>query len=94
MKNKVKRFKTDFLFTVPSFINAIGSIFSLYGFYYDYNTSEDGTEADNRAISSDWNMIGQDLNDSIMFFRTENELEKEGVKKIGERRQLDLELDV
>lgn len=91
--NKIKRFRTDFLFTLPSILSSIGSFFSFSSMYYEYNRSKTGAEADYKALSSDWNMIGQDLNDSIIFSQADNELKKIGKEKNREERQLQFELD-
>jgi hypothetical protein len=52
---------TDFLTPASSFLTGAGSVFALAGSYYSYNRSSTPQEADERAIRSDWAMIGQDI---------------------------------
>lgn len=56
-----KKFRTDFLFVTPTFLTGAGSVLNLAGNYYEFNTSESGYEADCMAIKSDFDMIGQDI---------------------------------
>ena len=56
-----KRYKTDFLFSSPSFWNGVGSVFNIRGNYYLFNYSPSGKEADLRALESDWGMVKQDF---------------------------------
>ena len=55
---------TDFLTPTSTFSVGAGSIFSLAGNYFEYNTSSSPIEADERAIRSDWEMTGQDIQDA------------------------------
>ena len=52
---------TDFLTPSSSFAIGAGSAFNLAGSYFDYNQSITPAEADARALSSDWSMIGRDI---------------------------------
>ncbi|MDX1950615.1 MAG: hypothetical protein SFY81_00435 [Verrucomicrobiota bacterium] len=56
------RFKTDFLCTSSSFLAGFGSVISLDGDLYHYNTSENPDEI---AVSQDWLMVGQDIEDAL-----------------------------
>ena len=65
-KKKLYRFrkmktkgKTNFLFSKPSFWVGMGSIFSVGGNYFDYVPFD--AQADAKAISSDWDIVGQDI---------------------------------
>jgi hypothetical protein len=60
MKNH-KEYDTDFLLPVANFLTGMGSIFNFAGNYYSFNTSKTGSEADRKAISSDWRMVGKDF---------------------------------
>ncbi len=42
-----------------------GSIFNVAGSYYLYDTSESEDAADQRAIGSDWAIVGQDIRDAL-----------------------------
>ncbi len=58
------RSKTDFLFATPSFIGGAATILSIAGFSHEYNKSASEECADARALSSDWNIVGHDINDA------------------------------
>lgn len=68
------KIKTGFLYSDPSFLSGLSRTLDLYGLYDAYNISESGTEADIRAIASDWMIVGQDLWDAID--RTEHQTEE------------------
>lgn len=55
---KQKRFTTGFLFSTPSFLSGAGTVMNISGNYYDFNSSETGSEADKKAIENDFRMIG------------------------------------
>lgn len=52
---------TDFLTARSSALTGMGTLLSLAGSYYLYNISKTPAEADQRAIASDWAMVGQDF---------------------------------
>ena len=58
---------TDFLFVKPSSIKGAGSVIDFFG-EIPYNSSESEKEADERAIYSDWSMIGQDISGAIVSY--------------------------
>lgn len=61
--NKIKRnYRTDYLFPKEDFITGFGSIFNIVGNYYTYNYSKN---PDNKAIESDWGVVGQDIEIAI-----------------------------
>lgn len=60
-----KKVYTDFLIPRMSFLIGMGSVFNIAGSYYKYNTSEAAKEADEKAISKDWQMIEQDFQDIL-----------------------------
>lgn len=57
----VKKFKTNQLFPRTGFIKGMGSVLNISGKYFEFNYSKSATEADAKAIASDWGMVGQDL---------------------------------
>jgi hypothetical protein len=63
------RAETDFLCESTSFLTGFGSVLNLKGDLYDYNNSTDNPDA--MAIGNDWQMIGQDISDSIAKAKTE-----------------------
>lgn len=67
--NKVKRYRTDFLFSLPSFLVGAGSVLNIAGNYFDFSSSD--KDADTKAILSDWGVVGQDIQQAL------EELEKE-----------------
>jgi len=62
---KQKRYTTGFLFSTPSFLSGAGTVINLAGNYYEFNSSDSGFEADEKAIENDFRMIGQDICDVI-----------------------------
>ncbi|MDN4164741.1 hypothetical protein QWY31_04465 [Cytophagales bacterium LB-30] len=58
---KNRRYRTDFLFPTPSFLLGAGSVFNVAGKYFEFNTSSSSSEADLKAIMSDWGIVGQDI---------------------------------
>ncbi|HVM92514.1 MAG TPA: hypothetical protein VMT67_06860 [Terriglobales bacterium] len=56
--NKVK---SGFLFANPSFLSGAARALDLYGTFDAYNGSSTEREADYKALSSDWHMVGQDI---------------------------------
>jgi hypothetical protein len=57
----MKSYKYVYVFGKNNFIIGAGSVFNLFGNFFDYNISETEQEADTRAIANDWKLIGQDL---------------------------------
>jgi hypothetical protein len=68
MSNKVQ---SDFLFAEPSFLSGTARLLDLWGKYDQYNQSRTPLEADARAIAADWIITGQDLQDAIDDFNSE-----------------------
>jgi hypothetical protein len=44
-----------------SWLTGAGTVINLFGRFYSYNTSATEEEADARAISSDWSVVGDDI---------------------------------
>ena len=65
MANKPRKYKTTFLFRRTSFLIGCGSVFNVSGNYFVFNYSKSGLQADAKAIENDWDVIGQDLKDTI-----------------------------
>lgn len=59
------KYSSDFLVASPSLLSGAGRLFDFYGQFDEYNTSRNGTEADNKATASDWGMVGDDLRSAI-----------------------------
>ncbi|EPM1459855.1 hypothetical protein RG089_003050 [Elizabethkingia anophelis] len=62
-KNRIKnlRNRTTFLLPRKNILIGMGSIFNLQGKYFEYSTSRSATEANRRALDSDWKMVGEDI---------------------------------
>ena len=67
--NEFCNFRTDFLFSKPSFLVGAGCIFNIAGNYFDYNISRTGLQADLKALKSDWSVVGQDIGDAQKKFK-------------------------
>ena len=52
---------TCFLFADPSFLSGLASVLDIGGGLAIYNTSENGAQADERAIASDWAVVGSHI---------------------------------
>jgi len=70
-----KQARSDFLFPQNSFLIGMGSALNLGGNYFYYNTSRTTHGADARALSSDWEVVGKLIMDSIHQFKANNHLE-------------------
>ena len=70
--NKKNMYQTDFL-TANSFVIGMGSVFNLAGNYFEYNYSRTPEEADEIAIASDWQIIGEDIKQAISGYEKENQ---------------------
>ncbi len=46
----------------------MGSILNLAGNYFEYNYSKSDNEADLKALTSDWNNVGEDIKKSKINF--------------------------
>lgn len=53
--------KTDFLLPRNNFLIGLGSILNIAGSYFEYNTSSSESEADSKALASDWLNVGNDF---------------------------------
>ena len=71
---KQKRYTTGFLFSTPSFLSGAGTVMNLSGNFYDFNASETGFEADQKALENDFRMVGQDICDAIEIVKTKKKL--------------------
>lgn len=71
---KQKRYITGFLFSTPSFLSGAGTVINLAGNFYEFNSSDSGFEADEKAIENDFRMIGQDICDVIEKIKEDKKL--------------------
>ncbi len=69
-----RRYRSDFLFTRPSFIVGAGSVLNIAGRYYPFNYSESAWEADLKAIESDWGIAGEDIQRAYLAINEDQKL--------------------
>lgn len=69
---KKANYRTDFLLQKTNFWVGLGSVLNIAGSYFKYNYSQSATEADNKAIYSDWMNVGDDFKVSKKQFEKEN----------------------
>ena len=60
MTNK-KSYTRDYIFVTPSFLMGMGNVLNIAGNYFPLDQVSSPSEADRRAIESDWGMVGCDL---------------------------------
>lgn len=56
---------TEYLFARPSFLSGAARVLDLGGTFDEYNTSRTGDDADARALSNDWIVVGEAMRDAI-----------------------------
>lgn len=69
------RYSTDYLLPMNNFWVGMGSILNLAGNYFEYNYSKSDNEADLKALTSDWENVGEDIRKSKRSFESENKYE-------------------
>lgn len=72
MKKRNIRFKTDYLLPKNNFWVGMGSILNLADSYFEYNYSKSESEADLKALTSDWDNVGEDIRNSNRNFEKKN----------------------
>ncbi|WP_299429564.1 hypothetical protein [uncultured Maribacter sp.] len=75
MKKRKIKYKTDYLLPKNNFLVGMGSILNLAGSYFEYNYSKSDGDADLKALTSDWENIGEDIRKSKSNFEKENKQE-------------------
>lgn len=65
----MNRLQTDFLVPRMTFWTGAGSIFALFGGFYEYNRSQTEKEADARALYSDWSNVGAVIRTAMRKFQ-------------------------
>ncbi|GET45254.1 hypothetical protein [Capnocytophaga felis] len=53
--------KTTFLLPKKNFWIGVGSVLNIFGVYFTYNYSKTTEQADKKAITCDWTMVGNDF---------------------------------
>lgn len=72
MEEAKVKYESDFLFSKCNFWRGFGSVLNLPGNYYVFDTSETEKEADQKALTSDWENVGADLKRAKKKFEKEN----------------------
>ena len=57
------------LFARPSMASGAARLFDFFGFFDAYNITLNPSEADARALYSDWRTVGEQLNEAIEVYR-------------------------
>ncbi len=65
--------QTDFLVAKPSFLSGLARALDIGATLPSYNISKTASEADIKALRSDWENVGQDLSHSIKGHSNEEE---------------------
>jgi len=77
-----KNVQTDFLFAQPSFASGVARNLDLWAQFDDYNRSENGTEADGKAIAADWLVVGQDMVEALEAFEPAEQHESQELELV------------
>lgn len=77
---------TTRLYSMPSWLSGVASIFDLGGTLNEYNFASDPAEADYLAIASDWAAIGADLQAAIDSYKVQ-EVTDNGKESTKEKRR-------
>jgi hypothetical protein len=62
---------TRILFPRPSIFDGLARLFDSSGSLNKYNTSRTPAEADIKAMTADWNAVGEDIWDALEMFEEE-----------------------
>ncbi len=65
---------STYLFATPTWAEGVGRLVDFGGFLNQYNTSPSEIDADLKAMSLDWNAVGDDLRAAMRRFAETEEL--------------------
>jgi hypothetical protein len=68
---KMKRYTKSSIYPPTSFFKGLGNVLNIAGHYFDFRYSPSESEADRKAVESDWKAIGDDIMDSINVLRNQ-----------------------
>lgn len=71
---------TTYLFARPTFVSGMARVLDMFGVLNMYNFSSTPTQADYRAIKSDWLAVGVDIHDAIVTFEAQHGKPQETTK--------------
>ena len=72
---KIQIFRSDFLFPDTDFITGMGSVLNIAGSYFEFDTSKSENIADQKALRSDWGVIGQDIREALSKYSNLQEIQ-------------------
>lgn len=72
MENKKLKYRTDFLCPKNDFWIGMGTVLNLAGHYFEFNYSKSDRDADIKALTSDWENVGNDIRKSKESFVKKN----------------------
>ncbi|MCH8525001.1 MAG: hypothetical protein LAT52_10660 [Balneolales bacterium] len=75
--NNIFKYSTDYLFAMPNALTGAATVINLAGNFYGYNESATGSEADEKALESDFNVVGQDISSALEGISEEFEFSDE-----------------
>lgn len=64
----VERSLSFYLFSKPSFNEGMGRVLDLGANTDTYNEHKTGEEADKKALFADWQMVGNDIKNSVLVY--------------------------
>jgi hypothetical protein len=65
---------TTYLYATPSFLEGVARLFDFTGSLNAYNCSDSPNQADFKAISSDWMVVGGDLRKAIKNYQEHEQI--------------------
>ena len=72
---KIQIYRSDFLFPDTDFITGMGSVLNIAGSYFEFDTSKSENIADQKALRSDWGVIGQDIREALSKYSNLQEIQ-------------------
>lgn len=72
---KIQIFRSDFLFPDTDFITGMGSVLNIAGSYFEFDSSKSENIADQKALRSDWGVIGQDIREALSKYSNLQEIQ-------------------
>ena len=67
-KDYIKKSLSHYLFLRPSFSEGMARVFDFAGSVHLYPYSMNASEADAKAITSDWEIVGKDIQQAIDIY--------------------------
>lgn len=71
---KISKYNSKYLFPRTSLLVGAGSVLNIFGNYFSFKSYNSDSEADYKAIESDWKVIGFDIENSTNDFAQKNNI--------------------